>query len=165
MSGAQRNPEASTAVGAAPGNAKISGKRKACLVALLGFCGLLLLTVAGVVALLLLLGHSSPMARNSALSTAREWARVADFPVSASSVEIEVRGSSFTREFIVTFDAPAGDVEQWVKDSPGLSSVASPRILDDGSTLYEIVPGGGAQFAEVAISASGERVRIRVYWS
>jgi hypothetical protein len=57
-----------------------------------------------------------------ALATASTWARLAPLPASARNLHVDVKGSMFTREFVVTFTAPPHDVRQWLKGSPGPSS-------------------------------------------
>ena len=106
----------------------------------------------------------SPLNRPSALATTREWARLEEFPKTARRIHIETRGSMFTREFIVTFEAPAADVCEWLEKSEGTRAATAAR-MDDGWNRYSIKPGGGAQFAEVKISSDGIKVRIHVYWS
>ena len=69
-----------------------------------------------------------------------------------------------TREFVIEFDAPMSEVEEWLEQSPGTRKVpAAPWI--DGSYRYEINPGGGAAFAEVIVSPDKTHVLIRTYWS
>lgn len=99
----------------------------------------------------------------SALDATREWARVTDFPSSATNIGVDITGSMFTRGFVVTFDAPIADVDNWLAKSPGTSAIA-PTIIN-GIRKYEIQPGGGAQFAEIEVDENKRSVRIRTYWS
>jgi hypothetical protein len=101
--------------------------------------------------------------RQSAISAATKWARLAPLPSSAQNIKVDVKGSMFTREFRITFGAPSAVIEQWIAASPGPSSATQSTV---GSvTTYAITPGGGAQFAEVKVDASTNRVVIRTYWS
>ena len=101
--------------------------------------------------------------RQSAINAATTWARLAPLPPSAQNVQVGVKGGMFTREFVITFDAPAAIIQQWVAASPGPSSATQSTV---GSiTTYAIKPGGGAQFAEVKVDSSANRVVIHTYWS
>lgn len=101
--------------------------------------------------------------RQSAIDAAATWARLAPLPPSAQSVDVDIRGSAFTREFVITFTATPADIQQWIAASPGPSSASLSTV---GSvTTYAITPGGGAQFAEVKVDSSVNQVLIRTYWS
>lgn len=146
--------------------AGISGRRKACVVFFLLGTALMVFAILGLVGGWYLLSESSPLNRASALKVTKEWGRLADFPAHSRIAKLDVQGSMFTRGFVVIFEAPAAEVEQWIKDSPGLSDAkTTTTVQEDGSTLYQVTPGGGAQFAEVLISASKKLVRIHVFWS
>lgn len=99
----------------------------------------------------------------SAIDTTIEWAQLAPLPHSARNVEVDVKGSMFTREFVITFDAPAADIKRWIAASPGPSSATI--TVAGAITTYAITPGGGAQFAEVKVDAELNRVVVRTYWS
>lgn len=110
------------------------------------------------------LSQNSPINRRSAIKTTQEWARLAPFPSSATNITIEPKGSVFSREFQVSFTSSEEDVRKWLKESPG-TSAAVLKSEPDGTTLFKITPGGGAQFAEVILSKDKKTVRIRTYWS
>lgn len=93
----------------------------------------------------------------------REWANLAPLP-DATDLKVEIKGSAFTREFIVVFTAKSDEIKEWIAKSPGTKDV-SPTRNDKGELIYRIKPAGGAQFAEVTISADGSKVKIRTYWS
>ncbi len=69
----------------------------------------------------------------------------------------------FTREFVISFEAPREDIEAWLASSKGTRDATVE--VEHGSRVYQIQPGGGAQFAEVRVDESGMKVTIRVYWS
>lgn len=101
--------------------------------------------------------------RRSALDTAMTWAGLAPLPDSARNVQVDAKGSMFSREVVIRFDAPAAAIQRWIAESPGPSSAVQSTA---GSiTTYAIKPRGGAQFAEVTVDGSINRVVIRVYWS
>lgn len=101
--------------------------------------------------------------RQSAINAATTWAKLAPLPPSAQNVQVDVKGSMFTREFVITFDAPSAVIRQWIAASPGPSS--GKQSIAGSVTTYAITPAGGAQFAEVKVDSSSNRVVIRTYWS
>lgn len=139
-------------------------KRKTCVILLvlaLAFCAF---TILAIIAAWMVFDPVSPLNQTSAIATTQEWARTADFPPGTRNLRVGTEGSMFTREFIVEFEAPAEEIAQWIRDSPG-PSAATPDQQDDGSLRYPIDPGGGAQFAEIFVWPELGRVRIRAYWS
>lgn len=100
----------------------------------------------------------------SAIATAREWGRLAEIPATASILKSEALGSSFSREFRVTFHDTPANIRSWISASPGPAS-ATRSVDDSGWTLYEYPAGGGAAFAEIRVSPEGDVVRIRTFWS
>lgn len=101
--------------------------------------------------------------RLSAINAATKWARLAPLPASAKNVQVETKGTMFTRQFVITFDAPPAVIQQWIAASPGPSSAT--QSIAGSVTTYAITPGGGAQFAEVKVDLNANRVVIRTYWS
>jgi hypothetical protein len=71
--------------------------------------------------------------KKSAIDATLKWARLAPFPSSAQEFTIEVEGGSFTRSFRAHFKAPRHDIDNWVKQSPGLMS-AEPTYADGKRT-------------------------------
>lgn len=120
-----------------------------------------LASVVVVLIIVVLAGHF--WLQVSAISTARDWARLAPFPATAHDQKIDVEGSPFTREFIISFTAPPDDVRKWISASPGPASAT--RSADGGITVYSITPGDGADFAEVRVDEKTGRVIIHTYWS
>ncbi len=99
----------------------------------------------------------------SAVNVSREWARVAELPVPTWWVGVDTRGSAFTREFVLDFNASSEELDAWLAASPGIQDA---DITESGSQItYSIAPGGGAQFAEVVVDRETGAVRIRTYWS
>ena len=99
----------------------------------------------------------------SALEATKEWARTAEFPSSAGSIDVEITGGVFSRGFVVTFDAPLADINNWIDKSPGSSNVTPENT--NGTRTYSIEAGGGAQFAEIQVDDEKQTVTIRTYWS
>lgn len=102
--------------------------------------------------------------RRSAIASTREWGRLAEFPSAAREIKVTVDGTMFSREFRISFVAPAGNIEKWLQSSPGTSE-AKVNKPDPTTRVFEIAPGGGAQRAEVTVDDSTHRVFIHVYWS
>lgn len=126
-----------------------------------------LLVAAGlsvIIALAFLFLPSGPANQASAIATAREWGRLAEIPATASILTSQALGSSFTREFTITFRDTPSNVRTWIASSPGPAS-ATRSVDDSGWTLYEYPAGGGAAFAEIRVSPEGDVVRIRTFWS
>ncbi len=92
------------------------------------------------------------------------WARLDDYPPQAVFAPPSSEGNSFTREFSIEFSGPRKEIEKWLQASPGIMD-AERTVLADRSIRYRIKPGGGAQFAELILSAQKTRVFIHVYWS
>lgn len=98
--------------------------------------------------------------RKSAIRCVREWARVAPFPKNCTNFEISTTGSMFSRQFSCSFTAPKKSIINWLKRSPGMRN-----FRDFSKSKYKIKPGGGAQFAEIAIDWTKNKVVINTYWS
>jgi hypothetical protein len=78
-------------------------------------------------------------------------------------VIIETEGSSLTRSFCASFVATEQDIQDWIKYSPGFNEVVSEK-LSDSKVWYSIVPGSGANKAEVTIDNILNKVEIYVSW-
>ena len=104
----------------------------------------------------------TPEERKQAMDATLEWGRLAPFPSSAREFTIEVEGGFFTRTFRSHFKAPKGDLDTWIKQSPGL--METEPTYADGKRKYTIKPGAGANRAEVTIADDGI-VEIYASWS
>ena len=98
------------------------------------------------------------------LDISREWARLAPYPASAKDLRASTEGGLFTRAFRVSFSAPAGDIESWLRASPSTRAV-TPDKLAGSRRHFVIAPGGGARHAEVTVDDASGFVSIYVYWS
>ena len=138
-------------------------------VMLLTLLGLFAVGLTGLVTLVYLdLDPSSRevffFSRDSAMSCVFEWGRLEPFPPSATEVKLIQSGGAFTRCFDASFVAPADEIEEWLKKSPGTRE-AVPMSPSPGVRLFKITPGGGANIAEVAVADTEHRARVRVEWS
>ena len=98
-----------------------------------------------------------------ALAATKEWARLNEFPATATNFRVETRGNMFTRGFVVQFDAPLADIDTWLNESPGTRKVTP--TLQGRVRKYSIEPGGGAQHAELELDETNGHVTINTYWS
>jgi hypothetical protein len=107
--------------------------------------------------------NQDPAKQKEMMALLLEWGRLAPFPASATNISIKTEGSSFTRSFRASFTAPKQDIEAWIKASPGLNQT-TPDGLAGNKVHYVIVPGGGANKAEVTIDSASNQVEIYVSW-
>ena len=105
-----------------------------------------------------------PRSPETAYQLVLDWGRLAPFPKSATKLSIETSGSMFTRGFRVQFQAPAKEIENWLKASPGTANVA-PEQVTPTKRKYYVTPGKGAEHAEVNVDDETHTVNIYVYWS
>src|ERR1700722_10215729 len=119
--------------------------------------------VAIFAALVAAVGWYRHESNKSAVSTSLVWARVAPLPGSARDIDIDIEGSMFTREFVISFTAPAADIDRWIAASAGPASAT--QTVSGAVTTFVITPGGGADFAEVKVDKNLYRVTIHTYWS
>ena len=89
---------------------------------------------------------------------------VAPLPDAARVVSVTKGGSISTPRVRVTFIAPAAEVADWLRRSPGPREAVITTPIP-GVRHCQITPGGGAAFAEVTVDDTQQRVVIRGYWS
>jgi hypothetical protein len=110
----------------------------------------------------LLYADNSPINQPRILQTVNLWARLDPLPNSANNIVVDSDGELFSKVYIVRFDAPAPDVEQWLRHSRGIID-ETPESLDDGKVYYRIRPRD-AQFADVTVAPDSQSVLIRAAW-
>jgi hypothetical protein len=108
--------------------------------------------------------NNNPIAKEQMTEITSEWARLATIPDSNTEYNIYTKGSSFTRSFKSSFYLPKADLEQWIKQSPGLCD-AEVETIGNKKIKYVIDAGGGAQYAEAIIDFGKCYVEIYVSWS
>ncbi|WP_207534869.1 hypothetical protein [Desertivirga arenae] len=87
---------------------------------------------------------------------------LSSLPDYAEDIEIEKRGSPFTRQFIIEFRSTPIEIEKWIKNSKRLKT-NKPRIVGE-TKVYEILPGeNGAAGGRVEVT--GNKVLINMSWS
>lgn len=113
--------------------------------------------------MLLLVTSCTGANEKSAIETALLWSRMAPLPAEITELQVETTGSSFSREFTISFRANKEVIQKWIdaSDGPQDAQVA----FDDELTIYQIVPGEGAQFAELTVDWTTLIVKLNTYWS
>lgn len=134
-------------------------------------CGIMGVIVSGIILLLFLFPSNSrdnlnPFRQAEMMQLTLEWGRLAPFSVAnAENVSIWTEGNQFTRSFRAKFNASDEDTNSWIKASPGLNE-ATIEETSDGKKKYVIMPGGGANYAEVIIDFKPDQVNeVEVYVS
>ena len=103
-----------------------------------------------------------PWQKKEIIETTLLWSGLNKFPENAEIIDIEKRGSMFTRQFIIKFNAEKEEIQKWKNSSKRLKNNI-PKI--NGKTeLYRISPGeNGAMGGKVEIE--GNNVKINISWS
>lgn len=101
--------------------------------------------------------------RHSGLETTLLWTGLSKYPVPTEQIEIEHRGSLFTREFNVHFQTSPDAVERWLSESDCTATIT--HEVTGMLRTYKLKPAGGAQFAEVRFDTQTGDVWIRTYWN
>lgn len=103
-----------------------------------------------------------PWQQNEAIQATLNWGGLAKLPQNVQNLEIERRGSAFTRQFIIQFDSDEKQIGNWIKNSKRLKD-NSPKIRAQ-QKIYEIYPGENDSFGgKVIITKS--KVLINMSWS
>lgn len=84
-------------------------------------------------------------------------------PASAQRIETVAKGTMFTREFEVSFQAEEADIQAWLNESAGTQTALVSASGD--TSIYKIRPGEGAQFARVYVDWATLTVLIQAHWS
>lgn len=100
--------------------------------------------------------------KQHAIETTLYWCQLNDIPESVKDVEVQIKGSAFTREFIVSFTAEKEVIKQWLDSSPGVDQKIN---LATGKDLIIKPVMRDAEFGEIKINTVSNTVRIRTYWS
>ncbi len=102
-----------------------------------------------------------PWKKEEAISTTLNWGGLSKLPDSIKKLEIEQRGSTFTRQFIIKFNADQKEIKKWILNSKRLKNNV-PKI-NYKTKIYEIYPGeNGAMGGKVEIE--GMKVLINISW-
>ena len=80
-----------------------------------------------------------PWQRKEAIETTLNWGGLAELPKEAEIVNVEKKGSPFTRSFVIQFKANKSEIENWIQKSKRLKNT-EPKMRGETKT-YEIYPG------------------------
>lgn len=87
---------------------------------------------------------------------------LSELPIDAENIEIERRGSMFTRQYIIEFNSSEAEIEKWIEKSKRLKNNI-PKT-EGKAKVYEIYPGEEeAMGGKVKIEK--DKVSINMSWS
>ena len=81
-----------------------------------------------------------PWQKAKAISADLDWGGLANLPKQSRHISVNMKGSMFTREYIVQFDVDSIDVNDWINHSKRIKDV-TPIIEKDGHIKYNVYPG------------------------
>jgi hypothetical protein len=102
--------------------------------------------------------------RASAIEATLKWGQLASFPVPERQLTVKAEGSMFTQAFRVHFVAAPEVIEEWLSKSLGVRN-PKPDSAVGNTRHYQLVPGGGAQHAEIEIDDDTHTVHVYACWS
>jgi len=103
-----------------------------------------------------------PWQKKEIIETTLLWGGLNELPKNAKFINMEKRGSLFTRQFIIEFISKKDDITNWKNQSKRLKD-RIPKIKSQ-TELFEIYPGeNGAMGGKVEIE--GNKVTINISWS
>lgn len=103
-----------------------------------------------------------PWQKEEIIETTLSWSGLNKFPEKAKIIDIQKKGSFFSRQLIIEFNAQKEEIQKWKNSSKRLKN-NNPKI--DGATeLYTIYPGeNGSLGGKVEIKE--DNVKITMSWS
>lgn len=103
-----------------------------------------------------------PWNKQQAIQTTIEWSGLAPLPIDKKDIDIEKKGSPFTRQFTIEFTASQEQIESWIRNSKRLkNNIPKQKGL---KKIYDIHPGeAGSLGGNVEIE--GNNVKIDMSWS
>jgi len=103
-----------------------------------------------------------PWKKEEAINTTLNWGGLSKLPDNIKNIEIEQRGSSITRQFIIKFNSDQNEIQKWILNSKRLKNNI-PKI-NNKTKIYEIYPGeNGAIGGKIEID--GKEVLINMSWN
>lgn len=111
----------------------------------------------------LLYAENSPLNQSRVVQTVCLWARLEPLPHSAHNLIVDSSGELFEKRYIISFQADANDIDQWLATSTGTASQVD-STMQTGDRHYLIQPRDAA-FAEVTVLADRQTVKIKAAWS
>jgi len=103
-----------------------------------------------------------PWERKESIQQAIEMGGLSELPIDAENVEIERRGSAFTRQYIIEFNSSEAEIEKWIEKSKRLKNNI-PK--SKGKTkVYEIYPEEKEALGG-KVKIEKDKVTINMSWS
>ena len=103
-----------------------------------------------------------PWERNEIIKTSLNWGGLNEIPKNAEIINIEKKGSIFTRQFIIEFKSSDKEINSWIEKSKRLKSNI-PKI-ENQNKIYEIYPGEENAFGG-KVEIKNNIVKINMSWS
>ncbi|MCA4782691.1 hypothetical protein IF125_10545 [Empedobacter stercoris] len=103
-----------------------------------------------------------PWERNEIIKTSLNWGGLNEFPKNAEIINIEKKGSMFTRQFIIEFKSSDKEINSWIEKSKRLKNNI-PKI-ENQTKIYEIYPGEENAFGG-KVEIKNNIVKINMSWS
>lgn len=103
-----------------------------------------------------------PWERNEIIKTSLNWGGLNEFPKNAEIINIEKKGSMFTRQFIIEFKSSDKEINSWIEKSKRLKNNI-PKI-ENQTKIYEIYPGEENAFGG-KVEINNNIVKINMSWS
>lgn len=104
-----------------------------------------------------------PWEKKEAIQATLEMGGLNELPSGIKNLQIDKRGSIFTRQFIIEFEfEDSKEIDNWIKQSKRLKNNV-PKIKDNIKT-YEIFPGENDAYGG-KVEIQDKKVRIDMSWS
>ncbi|WP_055435206.1 hypothetical protein [Lacinutrix algicola] len=104
-----------------------------------------------------------PWEKKEVIQATLEMGGLNELPSGIKNLQIDKRGSIFTRQFIIEFEfEDSKEIDNWIKQSKRLKNNV-PKIKDNVKT-YEIFPGENDAYGG-KVEIQDKKVRIDMSWS
>ena len=104
-----------------------------------------------------------PWEKNEAIQATLEMGGLHELPNGIKNLQIDKRGSIFTRQYIIEFDfEDSKKIDDWINKSKRLKDNV-PKIKNNTKT-YEIYPGENDAYGG-KVEIQDKKVRIDISWS
>ena len=119
------------------------------------------LTVIAVLTIIVLYfsNYVFPWQKENAINATIEMGGLYKLPQDLENLEVEKRGSMFTRQFIIKFNSSEKAIQTWINQSKRLKSV-TPKLKGSKRT-FEIYPGENGTFGGI-VEINGSEVLIEM---
>lgn len=102
-----------------------------------------------------------PWEKKNAIETTLDWAGISQLPVNNEVISIEKRGTLFSRQFILKFEASDKKIEDWIEKETVFKNI-NP-IQKNNSKKYNIKGRNGSIGGKIIIHDN--KVLINMSWS